>query len=144
MALGERIDHRGDRVEPLLAHLVGGASQRLMPRSVHEELRDQPRPFRLALVRLPPKPSDGPIAVLNVLVLEHNVQVRLGAPAKVILENRQEQGVLTRKVRVHGALRVPGLLRDLIERSGVQAATQEHRPSRLDELRLRPLLALRA
>src|SRR5262249_31520356 len=108
----------------------------------HQELRDQSRHLRFSLVRITPEACYSPVAVLDVVVTEDELRVRLGPVAEVLIEHCQEEVVLTREVRVDGALRVAGFLGDLVERRRVEAATQEHSPRRLDQLRPCPLLPL--
>jgi hypothetical protein len=50
------------------------------------------------------------------------------------VQHGQEQVVLALEVRVHRPGRVPGLLRDLVQRGSVEPPPQEHPQRRVQEL----------
>src|SRR3989442_401254 len=60
----------------------------------------------------------------------------------MLLQHREEEGVLADEVRVDGALRVAGGLGDLVQRRTVEAALEEHVPSGGQKIRARLGLSL--
>ena len=90
----------------------------------------------------PPRshPGDRAVGVLNPLLVEEEIRVRAEAIGEMGVEGREEELVLACEVRVHGALRVAGLVGDLVEGGGVEAASLEDGPRGLDELRPCPAL----
>ena len=74
-------------------------------------------------VRVDHEAADGANGLLERLSLDHDLEVRLDAPFVVGVEDSEEEVVLAGEVRVDRALRVAGLLGDLVEGRAVEAAS---------------------
>jgi hypothetical protein len=62
----------------------------------------------------------------------------------MLVQEREEQVLLAPEVVVHGALREPRLLGDLVERGTVEPASRVHARRRREQLRAGPRPALAA
>src|SRR5262249_4039837 len=125
VALGELVDQLRDRVEEALAPLRHGEPQLVAPRRVRPELEQERRPLWLLAVGLEQEARDDAVGVLDALLVEEELGVRLPPPLEARVEDGEEEVVLAREARVDRALRVAGLLRDQVERGAVEPVAQE-------------------